>query len=146
MLQVNFYETVEDDLLEFAVIVSKYEDKWVFCKHRDRDTYEVPGGHREEKEKITDTAKRELFEETGASNYDLHKVCVYSVVNDDIQAPGIRESYGMLYYAEIKTFGKLPEMEMERVEFFDGVPENLTYPLIQPVLMEKVLEFTRNHA
>ncbi len=143
MLQVKFYEAVEDGLLEFAVIVSKYKDKWVFCKHRDRDTYEVPGGHREEKEEITDTAKRELFEETGAISYDLHKVCVYSVVNDDILAPGTKESYGMLYYAVIKEFGKLPEMEMERVEFFDVVPENLTYPLIQPVLMEKVLEFTK---
>lgn len=146
MLKVNFYEIVEDDLLGFAVIVSKYKNRWVFCKHRARDTYEVPGGHREEKEEITDTAKRELFEETGATSYDLHKVCVYSVVNDDILASGIKESYGMLYYAEIKEFGKLPDLEMERVEFFDVMPENLTYPLIQPVLMEKVLEFTQNNA
>ncbi len=144
MLQVKFYETVEDSLLEFAVIVSKYKNKWVFCKHRDRDTYEVPGGHREEKEEITDTAKRELFEETGAKIYDLHKICVYSVVKDDILDPGTKESFGMLYYAEIKEFGRLPDMEMERVEFFDDVPEKMTYPLIQPVLMEKVLEITRN--
>jgi hypothetical protein len=37
-------------------------------------------------------------------------------------------------------------MEMERVEFFDAVPENLTYPLIQPVLMKKILELTKNNA
>jgi 8-oxo-dGTP diphosphatase len=146
MLQVNFYETIEDSLLEFAVIVSKYKGKWVFCKHRNRDTYEVPGGHREEKEEIDDTAKRELYEETGATSYELHKVCVYSVVNNDILAPDKEESYGMLYCAEIKEFGELPEMEMERVEFFDAVPENLTYPLIQPVLMKKILELTKNNA
>ena len=46
MVEVNFYEKVEDSLLEFAVIISKSKGKWVFCKHRERDTYEVPGGHR----------------------------------------------------------------------------------------------------
>ncbi|MCR5214807.1 MAG: NUDIX domain-containing protein [Eubacterium sp.] len=34
----------------------------MFCKHRDRDTFEVPGGHREPSEEIIDTAKRELYE------------------------------------------------------------------------------------
>jgi len=38
----------------------------VFCKHKDRDTFEFPGGHREKDEKIEETAKRELWEETGA--------------------------------------------------------------------------------
>ena len=55
----------DDDLLKFAVIISKSNSKWVFCKHRDRDTYEVPGGHREAGELIEDTARRELKEETG---------------------------------------------------------------------------------
>ncbi|MGE9963265.1 DNA mismatch repair protein MutT [Fusicatenibacter saccharivorans] len=44
---VKFYDKIDDDLLKFAVIISKSNSKWVFCKHRDRDTYEVPGGHRE---------------------------------------------------------------------------------------------------
>ena len=47
MLEVKFYDQVEDNLLKFAVIVSKTEGKWVFCKHKDRDTYEVPGGNRD---------------------------------------------------------------------------------------------------
>ena len=65
MVEVNFYEKVEDSLLEFAVIISKSKGKWVFCKHKERDTYEVPGGHREPNEPILETAKRELMEETG---------------------------------------------------------------------------------
>lgn len=46
-LEVRFYEQAEDELLKFAVIIAKAKGKWVFCKHRDRNTYEVPGGHRE---------------------------------------------------------------------------------------------------
>ena len=46
-LKVNFHNIVSDELLKFAVIVSKYDGKWVWCKHKDRDTYEIPGGHRE---------------------------------------------------------------------------------------------------
>ena len=47
MLEVKFYDTVDDSLLKFAVIISQSNGKWVFCKHKERDTYEAPGGHRE---------------------------------------------------------------------------------------------------
>ena len=47
MVEVRFYDTVNDELLKFAVIISQSNGKWVFCKHKERDTYEVPGGHRE---------------------------------------------------------------------------------------------------
>ena len=64
MLEVNFYDEEDDSLLKFSVIISKADGKWVFCKHKERDTYEIPGGHREEGELILDAAKRELREET----------------------------------------------------------------------------------
>ena len=79
---VKFYDKIDDDLLKFAVIISKSNSKWVFCKHRDRDTYEVPGGHREAGE----------FEE------ELHS-------------------------------------EMEKVVLLDELPDEWTYPLIQPLLI-----------
>ena len=66
MLEVKFYDTVDDSLLKFAVIISQSNGKWVICKHKERDTYEAPGGHREAGEDILETAKRELQEETGA--------------------------------------------------------------------------------
>ena len=66
---VKFYDNIEDSLLKFAVVISKHNGKWVFCKHKRRDTYEIPGGHRENGEDILSTAKRELFEETGALRF-----------------------------------------------------------------------------
>lgn len=55
----------------------------MFCKHKERDTYECPGGHREPNENIDDTAKRELWEETGAACFDLQPICAYSVRDDE---------------------------------------------------------------
>ena len=39
MLEVKFYDSVDDTLLKFAVIISKTDGKWVFCKHKERDTF-----------------------------------------------------------------------------------------------------------
>lgn len=63
MTEVKFYEDIEEEQLKFAVILSKTQDKYVFCRHRERDTWEVPGGHREVGETILETAKRELHSE-----------------------------------------------------------------------------------
>ena len=113
-LEVKFYDTVNDELLKFAVIISQSNGKWVFCKHKERDTYEVPGGHREVGENILETAKRELQEETGALRF--------------------------LCFAEITEFAKELHSEMEKVVLMDELPENWTYPLIQPKLIEKYLQ------
>ena len=69
-----FYDSIDDKLLKFAVIISKTNGKWIFCKHRERDTYEVPGGHRESGEDILSIAKRELLEETGAIDFTIKPI------------------------------------------------------------------------
>ncbi len=106
-------------MLKFAVIIAKAKGKWVFCKHRERNTYEIPGGHREQGEDILTTAKRELREETGAVDFAIQPVCVYSVkgktrVNEGDDC----ESFGMLFIA-------------------DELVKDWTYPLIQPKLLEE---------
>jgi len=129
-MDVKFYETTEidDSLFKFAVIVSRYRGKWVFCKNKSRK-WELPGGHREGGEAILDTAKRELYEETGATKFEIKPVCAYSI-----------NSYGMLYYAEIVEFGDLPESQMEKIEFFEDIPEDLSFPLFHPKHFAKVKE------
>lgn len=134
-MQVKFYEKVDDELLKFAVIISKSDGKWVFCKHKERSTLEAPGGHRENGERIDDTAKRELYEETGAIEFDIQAVCVYSVTAPD-NFDG-EETFGMLYFADIKSFEKELHSEIERVVLLDDLPKEWTYPLIQPRLIEE---------
>ena len=135
MIEVKFYDDIEDELLKFAVIISKTQNKYVFCKHKDRDTWEVPGGHREQGETIIDTAKRELYEETGALEFDMEPICVYSVTASD-NFDG-KESFGMLFFADIKCFEAELHSEIERIAIMDELPEMWTYPNIQPHLMEE---------
>ena len=42
MTEVRFYDRVDDAKLKFAVIVTKTEGRWVFCKHKERNTWEIP--------------------------------------------------------------------------------------------------------
>lgn len=140
MPEVNFYDTVDDALLKFAVIISQSNGKWVFCKHKERDTYEVPGGHREAGENILETAKRELQEETGAVKFDIKPLCVYSVTGKTRVNETGEETFGLLCFAEIREFSGRLESEMEKVELMKELPENWTYPWIQPKLIEKYLQ------
>ena len=108
--------------------------------HNERDTYEVPGGHREAGESILETAKRELQEETGAIRFDMKPLCVYSVTGKTRVNDMGEESFGLLCYAEITEFATELHSEMEKIVLLDELPEEWTYPLIQPKLIEKYLQ------
>lgn len=132
---VRFYDSIDDELIKFAVIISRSNGKWVFCKHRDRMTLEVPGGHRERGETADEAAERELIEETGAIDFTITPICVYSVVKTEKS----EESYGMLYYAEINSFKSELHSEIESIHLIDDLPDNWTYPLIQPELIREAM-------
>lgn len=137
MIEVNFYSNdhVIEEKLKFAVIMAEYDNKWIMVQHKDRNTWEIPGGHIEENEKVIETAKRELFEETGAKDFNIEPICIYSVSRDKEE-----ESFGKLFYAKVKELGELPESEIIKIKLVEAIAGNLTYPDIQPKLGQRVIE------
>lgn len=136
MMEVKFYEIhqIEDRLLKYAVIAAEYQNKWICCRHKARCTWEIPGGHRETGECIEETARRELWEETGAVNASVCPLAVYGV--DD----GVSETFGMLFYAKVIELEALKgENEIGEIAFHNALPTDLTYPEIQPHLFQYVL-------
>jgi len=135
MIEVNFHP-INDAKREylFVVIATRYNDHWVWVKHRERDTWEIPGGHIEIGETADDAANRELVEETGAIKFSIKAICDYSVKIDS------KEGFSRLYLAVVDEFGPLPESEIGSKAFYTNIPENLTHPQIQPKLFQKVIE------
>ena len=147
MTEVRFYDDPPDERLRFAVILAVHNGKWVFCRHKARQTYELPGGRRETGETVCAAARRELGEETGALEYTLAPVCAYGVTGRSRVNPAGGETLGMLFYAEIRSLGALPPYsEMACVALLDRPPalrEAWSYPDIQPLLLR---EYERRHA
>lgn len=128
-----FFPDAEPESLQYAVIAARHKGKWIYVRHRERDTFEIPGGHTEPGESDWETASRELEEETGAVDFTLFRVCCYGVEKGDVT------TYGALFFAEVESFGELPEgFEMTERLLCDEPPENQTYPEIQPLLFERV--------
>ena len=46
------------------------------------------------------------------------------------------EVFGQIYYADLKKIEKLPEFEIETIEFFDNLPNNWTYSYAHPVFID----------
>lgn len=117
--------------LKYVVMQTRYKNQWVFVRHKKRRTWENPGGHIEIGEKPDDAATREMIEETGAIKFTVEAVCDYSVTFN-----GSSPSYGRLYYCVIEELGDILTHEIEELMFCDQLPEELTYPEIQPYLFE----------
>lgn len=137
--EIQDLDAGRDGSFGFAVIAAKHQGKWVFCKHRERDTLEFPGGHWEMGERVEETARRELYEETGAREYTLQPIADYGVRRE-----GEEVSWGRFFYAEIASFDTLPEFEIEKIVITDELPNAWTYPQIQPKLLERLNEWLTN--
>ncbi|MFT8319218.1 MAG: NUDIX domain-containing protein [Sporolactobacillus sp.] len=134
-MKVNFYdlETIPSEKLKYVVIASKMDGKWILVKHRERETWEIPGGKIEKGESAETAARRELWEETGAKEFSLAPVCIYSVLRENNQ------SFGQLFISNISVLGELPKSEIGTVAQFSKLPDSLTYPLIQPIFFSKCI-------
>lgn len=120
MLEVKLYDLgyCDEALYTRVVCVSRYQGKFVFCYNNRRKGWEIPGGHIEKGESWQEAAKREMYEETGATKIELTPVCIYKI-----------NTFAILCFCEILEMEKLSgEYEMTKVLFSLDLPDNLTYP------------------
>lgn len=133
------FDTDLEGILTYAVIGTRYCDRWIFVRHKLRRTWEIPGGHIEEGETPLEAARRELQEETGARFFELYEICTYSVSKDGATTSG------KLFYAEVTGLeGLQPQSEIGEITLRAGLPTRLTYPEIQPWLFKKIVKWERN--
>jgi 8-oxo-dGTP diphosphatase len=109
-------------------MAAAYRQKWIFVRHRDRVTWEMPAGHIEPGESPDQAAVRELFEEAGVLRSSLTHLCDYAVT-----ARGHTE-FGRLYKAKVEQMDSALEYETAEVLLSVKLPSALTYPEVQGIL------------
>jgi 8-oxo-dGTP diphosphatase len=140
MTEVKFYDPAyEPDIsLTYSVISARFQNKWIFVRHQHCLTWEIAGGHIEVGEGAHNAAYRELIEETGALKFDLECIATYSVVQNG------NVGYGRLFIAEVYEIGEVPDiLEIAEIMFLERLPDNLTYPDIQPFLFSRSVEYLK---
>lgn len=113
---------------KYVVILSRYEGKILLSRHKARTTWETQGGHIEAGETPIEAARRELFEESGARAYTMVPLFDYRSEDKDTG----NGANGVVFAADIRALGDMPESEMAEVRTFEALPQNLTYPAITP--------------
>ena len=116
----------------FVVIFARHQDKWLYCRAKERAGFETAGGHIEPGESPMEAARRELHEETGALRFDMVPVFDYSV-----HIP-TGYSNGQVFLADIHELGFLPAFEMAETALFDDIPAKMRFPGILPLLYERI--------
>ncbi|MGM0883439.1 MAG: NUDIX hydrolase [Bacillota bacterium] len=101
----------------YVVMITEYHNQLIIIRNKKHKLWELPGGKREQSEDLIQAASRELYEETGAIQFELTPFGVYLM----------NGSYGMMFFAKVTDLHKLPDYEIEEIMLVAKLPENLFY-------------------
>ena len=123
------------DHYTYVVCFCKYQGGWLYCRANTRTSFETAGGKIEDGETLLEAAKRELFEEAGATDFEIKAAFDYSVR----RKPTREFSHGCVFYVEIHELNGLFEFEMDEVKVFETIPDEMRFPQILPTLYENMI-------
>ena len=138
-MKCTAYETGKLRDYKYVVNFAMYQGKWIVCKHKDRTTWETSGGHIEKGETPIEAARRELYEETGALEFDMEPICDCWSCDEPHETNNITWANGVVFLARVHKIGDMPDFEMEKIQLFEELPSNLTYPDITKTVFPLVL-------
>jgi len=126
--------SIEAPKLNYVVIGARYQEKWIFVRHRERTTWEMVSGHIEAGETADQAAVRELSEEAGVVSSSLEALCDY-----EVEVNGKKE-YGRFYGVEVHELDPRLEHEIAELVLADTLPDELTYPEVHARLFQRAFE------
>ena len=132
-----------------GIIVEDPEGRVLLQLRADNHCWSYCGGSCEIDEKVEDTARRELFEETGLVAQELELFGVWSGPELHYIYPNGDEVSNIDIVFLCKSYSgvlKRQEEEVDALRFFrvDEIPENLSPPIIKPLM--KWADTKRSHS
>jgi 8-oxo-dGTP diphosphatase len=94
-VQLSFKENSFTQISEHVLVICTFYHQWLLTKHKVRGL-EFPGGKREEGETLEEAAKREVYEETGASLKTMEWIGDYKVTSEN------QSFVKTIYYGEVE--------------------------------------------
>jgi 8-oxo-dGTP diphosphatase len=125
-----------DQPLTHALVVAKYEDKYLLLYNRWRKEWEVPGGMIDEGESCRECAVRELQEETSQrpGSIAFNGLMKFNLHNG-------KTEYGALYSVRLNQIEEFTENnEAAQIAFWDGIEEFKNINAIDRKLLEFYIE------
>jgi 8-oxo-dGTP diphosphatase len=95
-VQISFQRDFLSEKSEHVLVICSFYGQWLLTKHKIRGL-EFPGGKREKGETLEEAAKREVYEETGASLKTIEWIGDYKVTSE-------KQSFvKTIFYGEVES-------------------------------------------
>lgn len=134
---IPWYELneINNDLIKFVILIAEFNDQLIIIRNKKRGGWEIPGGNREPGESLLFTASRELYEETGATQFELEAFGI-TMLNGN---------HGMVFFAGIESMSDLPNYEIDEIKFVDQLPEGLNFGEMFYTVLNKWNKYSRKN-